>query len=96
VHESKTEIHFPFIDFKAEYDSVIRRQLYKVMNELGVSEKLTRMVRATMENTSSSICLQNFFSDPLDVTNGLRQGDVLACLLCNVAIIGDHRFTYTD
>jgi sorting nexin-29 len=56
------------------------------MNELRISEKLTRMVRATMENTSSSICLQNSFSDPLDVTNGLRQGDTLACLLFNKAL----------
>jgi sorting nexin-29 len=71
AHESKIEIHFLFIDFKAAYDSVIRRQRYKVMNELGVSERLTRMVRATMENTPSSIRLQNSSSDPLDVTNGL-------------------------
>jgi sorting nexin-29 len=55
------------------------------MNELGVSEKLTRMVRATMENTSSSIRLQNS-SDPQDVTNGLKQGDALACLLFNIAL----------
>jgi sorting nexin-29 len=86
VQESTPEIHFLFIDFKAAYDSVIRRQLYKVMNELGVSENLPRMVRATMENTSSSIRLQNSFSDPLDVTNGLRQGDALACLLFNTAL----------
>jgi sorting nexin-29 len=39
-----------------------------------------------MENTSSTIHVQTFFSDPLDVTNGLRQGDALACLLFNIAI----------
>jgi hypothetical protein len=64
----------------------MRRQLYKAMNDLGVSEKLTRMARATIENTSSSIRLQNSFSDPLDVTNGLRKGDAFACLLFNKAL----------
>jgi sorting nexin-29 len=75
-----------FIDFKAAYDSVITKQLYKVMNELGIPENLTTMVRVTMENSSSSTRLQNSFSDPLEVTNGLRQGDVLACLLFNTAL----------
>jgi sorting nexin-29 len=41
---------------------------------------------ATMENTSSSVSLQSSYFDPLDVTNGLRQGDALACLLFNIAL----------
>jgi hypothetical protein len=39
-----------------------------------------------MENTSSNVRLQNSFSDPLDVTNGLGQGDALACFLFNIAL----------
>jgi predicted phosphoadenosine phosphosulfate sulfurtransferase len=50
AQESKIEIPFLFIDFNATYDSVIRRQLSEVMNELGIPEELTRMVTATMEN----------------------------------------------
>jgi hypothetical protein len=46
--------------------------LYKAMDEHGIPEKLTRMVRATMENTSLSIRVQTSLSDPLDVTNGLK------------------------
>jgi sorting nexin-29 len=61
AQESKTEIHFLLIDFKAAYDSVIRKQLHKVMKELGITEKLTRMVRATTEISSSNIRLQNSF-----------------------------------
>jgi sorting nexin-29 len=49
VQERKVETHFLFIDFKVAYDLVIRKHLYKVMDELGISGKLTRMVRATME-----------------------------------------------
>jgi sorting nexin-29 len=82
AQEKKIETHFLFIDFKAAYDSVIRMQLDKVMDELDIPGKLTRMAR----NTSSSICVQTSLSDPLDVTNGLRQGDALACLLFNVVL----------
>jgi sorting nexin-29 len=60
--------------------------LYKAMDEFGIPGKLTRTVRATMENTSSSIRVQTPLSDPSDVTNGLRQGDALACLLFNVVL----------
>jgi hypothetical protein len=56
------------------------------MDELGISGKLTRMVRATMEKTSSSICVQTSVSDPLDVTNELRQRDAVACLLFNIVL----------
>jgi hypothetical protein len=52
------------------------------MDELGIPGKLTRMVRTTMENTSSSIRVQTSLSDPLDVTNGLK----LACLLFNIVL----------
>jgi sorting nexin-29 len=86
AQEIKTETPSLFIDFTAACDSVIRKQLYKVMNELGIPEKLTRMVRATMDNSSSSIRLRNSFSDPLELTNGLRQGDALAYLLFNIAL----------
>jgi sorting nexin-29 len=54
------------------------------MDELGIPGKLTSMVRATTENISSSIHVQTSLSDPLDVTNGLKQGDALACLLFDV------------
>jgi hypothetical protein len=56
------------------------------MDELGIPGKLTRMVRVTMEKTSSSIRVQTSVSDPLEVTNGLIQGDALACLLFNIVL----------
>jgi sorting nexin-29 len=86
VQERKIETHFIFIDFKAACDSVIRMHLYKAMDELGIPGKLTRMVTATVENTSSSIRVQTSLSDPLEVTNELRQRDALACLLFNIVL----------
>jgi sorting nexin-29 len=53
-----------------QHELVIRMHLYKAMDELGIPRKLTRMVRATMEKTSSSIRAHTSLSDPLLVTNG--------------------------
>jgi hypothetical protein len=55
------------------------------MDELDITGKLTRTVTVIMENTSFSICVQTSLSEPLEVTNGLRQ-DALACLLFNIAL----------
>jgi hypothetical protein len=56
------------------------------MDELGIPGKLTRMVTATVENTSSSIRVQTSLSDPLEVTNDMRQRDALAWLLFNIVL----------
>jgi hypothetical protein len=51
-----------FIDFKVAYNLVIRIQLYKVMDKLSIPWKLTKMVKATMEKTSSCIHGQTLLS----------------------------------
>jgi sorting nexin-29 len=37
-------------------------------------------------NSPCQVKVQSELSDPLRVMNGLRQGDSLACLLCNIAL----------
>ncbi|XP_055634243.1 uncharacterized protein LOC129774518 [Toxorhynchites rutilus septentrionalis] len=38
-----------FIDFKAAYDTVDREQLWQIMHDYGFPDKLTRLIKATME-----------------------------------------------
>jgi hypothetical protein len=54
------------------------------MAELGIPLKLIRLVKATMTGTTSQIRVQATLSEPLQIHNGLRQGD--AFLLFNVAL----------
>jgi sorting nexin-29 len=56
---------------------------YKAMDELGIPRQ------ADQDGESDSgkhIIQQTSLSDPLDVTNGLRQGDALACLHFNIVL----------
>ena len=39
-----------------------------------------------MNNTQCRVKIKNRFSEPINVKNGVRQGDALACLLFNVAL----------
>lgn len=75
-----------FIDFKAAYDSIARVELYKAMREFGIPNKLTRLCRLTMTNVTSQVKIAGLLSRPINIFNGLRQGDGLACLLFNLAL----------
>jgi sorting nexin-29 len=78
-----------FSDFKAAYDSIDKRSLYAAIEELNIPEKLIALVKAMMNNTNCRVKIQNRLSEPITVKNGVRQGDVLACLLFNPSAWSD-------
>jgi sorting nexin-29 len=80
------EVQCLFIDFKAAYYTIRRNEVCKAMAELGMPLKLIRLVKATVTATTSQIRLKATLLEPLEIHNGLRQGDALACLLFNVAL----------
>ena len=84
-----------FIDFKAAYDSIARVELYKAMREFGIPNKLTRLCRLTMTNVTSQVKKAGLLSRPINIFNGLRQGDGLACLLFNLALEKAIRYSGT-
>jgi hypothetical protein len=84
--EFQIEIHLQFIDFKTAYDWVNRNQLYKAMQQLGISPKLVRLTQAMMEGTAAKVKIENELSRSFHIRNQLRQGDVLACILFNIAL----------
>jgi sorting nexin-29 len=84
--EHGKDTHHLFIDFQAAYDSIHRRRLYAAMEELNIPQKLTALVMTTMNNIHCQVKKQKRFSEPINVKNGVRQGDALACLLFNIAL----------
>jgi hypothetical protein len=56
------------------------------MKEFNFPNKLTRLVKLTMENSQYRIKLQSELSKLLNTITGLSQGDSLACLLFNIAL----------
>jgi hypothetical protein len=74
-----------YVDFKQAYDTVHRGKLYKIMHELGIPDKLIRLVRATMTDTEAQVKIQAQLTDAFKIRQGLKQGDGLASLLFNLA-----------
>lgn len=76
--------HHIFIDFRRVYDRIKYTKLYEAMIELGIPPKLTSLIKMSMEDvccTEQSLNSKSFGSD-----KSLRQRDVLACLLFNIAL----------
>ena len=75
-----------FIDFKTAYDSIIRQQLYEAMGKLESPSKLIRLVTWTMAKTRCRVKIQGNISELINVYKDLKQGNLLACLLFNIAL----------
>ena len=84
--EYNIELHQLFVDFKAAYDSVIRRKLWRVMEELGIPDKLISLTKLTLIGSNGRVRIRNRYSDAFDIEEGLRQGDPLATLLFNLVL----------
>jgi sorting nexin-29 len=69
--EHGKDTHHLFIDFKAAYDSIDRRNLYAAMKEMNILKKLIVLVKAMMNNTQCRDKIQNRLSEPITVKNGV-------------------------
>ena len=82
------ETHHLFIDFKAAYDTIIREELWLILAELELPNKLIRLLRATMCGVMCCIKIQGSFSEFFESKGGLRQGDSLSTTFFNLALEG--------
>jgi hypothetical protein len=56
------------------------------MGELNIPQKLIALVKTTLDNTQCQVKIQNRLSAPINIKDGIRHGDALACQLFNVAL----------
>ena len=71
-----------FVDLTKAFDTVSREGLWKIMVKFGFPTKFVAMVRQFQDGTCMFARVQNDeFSNPFPVTNGAKQGCVLALTL---------------
>jgi hypothetical protein len=56
------------------------------MEEFAIPMKLINLTEATIKREKRRIKLQGYLSEPFITETGLRQGDMLACLLFNIQV----------
>lgn len=85
-YEHDTDLHFLFVDFKQAFDNVNRQELYRVMREFGIVNKLIRLVEMTMKDTRAKVKVINRMTKSFSFSNGVKQGDGLSAVLFNLAL----------
>ena len=79
--EQNGDLYMTFVDLTKAFDTVSREGLWKIMAKFGCPAKSIAMVRQFHDGMLARVQNDSEFSDPFPVTNGVKQGCVLASTL---------------
>ncbi|BHF75564.1 hypothetical protein SprV_0501866000 [Sparganum proliferum] len=79
--EMRTHLYSTFVDLTKAFDTVNREGLWKIMQKFGCSELFTQMVRQLHDGMMARVTDNGAASEAFAVTNGVKQGCVLALTL---------------
>ena len=79
--EQNVDLYMNFVDLTKAFDTVSREGLWKIMAKFGCPAKFIAMVRQFQNGMLVRVKNDGEFSDPFPVTNGVKQGCVLASTL---------------
>nr|VZI52010.1 unnamed protein product [Spirometra erinaceieuropaei] len=76
--EMRTHLYSTFVDLTKAFDTVNREGLRKTMQKFGCPERFTQMVRQLHDGMMARVTENGAVSEAIAVTNGVKQGCVLA------------------
>nr|VZI05538.1 unnamed protein product [Spirometra erinaceieuropaei] len=76
--EMRTHLYSSFVDLTKAYNTVNREELWKLMQKFGCPERPTQMVRQLHDGMMARFTDNGATSEAFAVTNGVKQGCVLA------------------
>ncbi|BHF66055.1 hypothetical protein SprV_0200906900 [Sparganum proliferum] len=76
--EMRTHLYSTFVDLTKAFDTVNREGLWKIMQKFGCSERFIEMVRQLHDGMMARVMDNGAVSEAFAVTNGVKQGCVLA------------------
>ena len=79
--EQNVDLYMTFVDLTKAFDTVSREGLWKIMAKFGCPAKFIAMVRQFHDCMLARVQNDGEFSDSFPVTNGVKQGCVLASTL---------------
>ncbi|BHF70797.1 hypothetical protein SprV_0301385000 [Sparganum proliferum] len=74
----RTRLYSTFVDLTKAFDTVNREGLWKIMQKFGCPERFTQMVRQLHDGMMARVTDNGAVSEAFAVTNGVKQGCVLA------------------
>ena len=76
--EQHQDLYMTFVDLTKAFDTVSRDGLWKIMSKFGCPDKFVNMVRQFHDGMMARVLDDGGSSDPFPVSNGVKQGCVLA------------------
>nr|VZH96743.1 unnamed protein product [Spirometra erinaceieuropaei] len=76
--EMRTHLYSTFVDLTKAFDTVNREGLWKITQKFGCPERFTQMVRQLHDGMMARVTDNGAVSEAFAVTNGVKQGSVLA------------------
>ena len=76
--EQHQDLHMTFVDLTKAFDTVSRGGLWKIMSKFGCPDRFVKIVRQFHDGMMARVLDDGNASDPFPVTNGVKQGCVLA------------------
>ena len=94
--EQNREVFTTFVDLTKAFDTVSRSGLWKIMTKFGVPDKFSALVRSFHEGMQASVSIDGDVSESFEVTNGVKQGCVLAPTLFSIMFSGMLKNAFPD
>ena len=85
-YEYNIELHNIFIDFMQAFDSVNRNIIPTCLKKINVPNKLIRLIKMTLQNTTAVVKGNNDFSQNFAINRGVKQGDPLSATLFSIVM----------
>ena len=80
------KLYMAFIDFEKAFDSISRKLLWPILFKNGIKGRLYKCVRSMYENVKARIRCGAKFTDYINCTRGVKQGDVCSPVLFSLFI----------
>ena len=72
------------VDFRKAFDTVGRTRIWQLLRTYGCPEKFTTMIEALHTGMMANVSVGGEVSESFGVTNGVKQGSVLAPTLFSI------------
>ena len=94
--EQNRELFSTYVDLTKAFDTVSRTGLWKIMAKFGIPEKFIAIIRSFHDEMQASVSVEGESSSAFQVTNGVKQGCVLAPTLFSIMFTGMLRIAFQD
>ncbi|BHF66470.1 hypothetical protein SprV_0200948700 [Sparganum proliferum] len=94
--EMRTHLYSTFVDLTKAFDTVNREGLWKIMQKFGCPERFIEMVRQLHDGMMARVTDNGAVSEAFAVTNGVKQGCVLAPTLSSLMFTAMLMDAYCD